>query len=242
VVALVAASLLAIAVPITRSHASARSSQPTAAGAAGDGLTLALQSQALAVAGALSQPGTANAAPAEYARQLQTLPAHDLLPQELLTAVSRAAAGGVLDSGHPGSRAVAQPPVPFTVHTSGLTTTQTSSKTTVGEALREIGVQVDEHDAVRPPQDARLTPGLNIYVSYATSVYLTLEGKERLLRTQADTVGGVLSEQGLTLEPADRIYPAAEKPVHRGMSINVVTVRENVEFTDDPIAYDRLYE
>src|SRR2546422_3308301 len=67
VVALVAVSLLAIAVPITRSHASARSSQPTAVWAAGDGLTLALQSQALAVAGALSRPGTANAAPAEYA-------------------------------------------------------------------------------------------------------------------------------------------------------------------------------
>src|SRR2546422_3032085 len=131
VVPLVAASLLAIVVPITRTHASSRTSPPTAVSAAGDGLALAMQSQALAVASALSQPGSANAASAAYATQLQTLPAHELLPQELLTAVSRAAARGVLVSGHPGSRAVAQPPVPFTVHTSGLTVSQTSSKTTV---------------------------------------------------------------------------------------------------------------
>jgi uncharacterized protein YabE (DUF348 family) len=77
---------------------------------------------------------------------------------------------------------------------------------TVGEALRRAGLELHPEDLVTPGVGAPLQDGQIISVQRARPINLHADGKIHQLRTQAVTVGQVLSEAGLKLGPADEIW------------------------------------
>jgi len=77
---------------------------------------------------------------------------------------------------------------------------------TVGEALRRAGLDLFPEDVVAPGLETPLQPGLVIEVRRARVVHLHADGDAHQLRTQAATVGEVLSEAGLQLGPADEVW------------------------------------
>ncbi len=175
--------------------------------------------------------------------EIRKLPGYRLIPEGLLRSAGQAAAAAAFAS--PQSRASLvmqrQAPVSFTVHEGGLVFRQSSSQLTVGQALADQRISLGPNDSVNPPLDSRLTPGLHVYISYAKSVRLIVEGKEQLIHTHAATVADLLAEVGIHVEASDHIYPNVDQPVLRGMSVSVTTVRETTEFTDDPISFQTIY-
>ncbi len=215
--ALAAALLIVLATPISRTRASSDGVIASAPASAGDGL-----------AGPEGGAGIGNSR---------------LVPQPLLAAALDVALGHVFQA--PGAAAALegrQPPVQFTLHQDGYASVLASSGPTVGEALAGLGISLTGADMVSPGANDELAPGMHIYVDRAMSVRLSVGGESRVAYTRSHTVRDLLAETGLALEPADRVFPGLDAMIEDGMRVNVTTVRDSVEFIDDPIEFDTVYE
>jgi 3D (Asp-Asp-Asp) domain-containing protein len=148
--------------------------------------------------------------------------------------------------------ALASPPqplsphlVPFVLHDRGVALHLTADAATVGEALDELQVQLDEADLVMPSRDAPLTSGLRVVIRRAKHVLLQVDGGESWVATHAVSVGDLLAERGVFLGAMDRVSPAVTAQLSDGMSVRVVrvqvvrdvqeeTIARNVVYRDDP--------
>ncbi|GAB6932034.1 3D domain-containing protein [Calditerricola satsumensis] len=61
--------------------------------------------------------------------------------------------------------------------------------------------------------------------SDAKAVTLAVEGRETVVRTEADTVAQLLREQGVAVGPRDRVMPAPDAPLSPGMRVSVERAR-----------------
>ena len=243
-VTLAASLLIALGVPIARTRASTQEPPAKPALMAGDGLVAALNAQAETVAGALAETGT----PAfEQNTPLRTamLSARGghLIPPSLLAAVGRIAARGVLAS--PGSQASLlmqrQQAVPFTVHEDGFAFNQVSSRLTVGQALAGLGITLGPGDILSPRSAAPLTASAHVYVQRASRIDLRVGAEQRTVYTHAATVGDLLAEAGVALQPLDRVSPPINIPVHRSMRVDVTAVRPATEYVAEAIPFSTVY-
>ena len=71
---------------------------------------------------------------------------------------------------------------------------------TVGEVVAEAGVEVDDLDVVRPTVDERVTDGLEVEVSHARLLTLTVDGVESSRVTTEQTLGAALAARGVDTE------------------------------------------
>jgi uncharacterized protein YabE (DUF348 family) len=78
--------------------------------------------------------------------------------------------------------------------------------TTVGEALRHVGLELHPEDLVSPGLDTQLQPELAVRVRRACLVALDADGQVRQYRTQATTIGEFLTDAGVELGPSDEIW------------------------------------
>lgn len=235
-VALLVAAFVALTVPISSTEAS--DARRIAAPSPPSGLAVSLTVQAQTVTSLLTSTLVSDQSVGLPA--LTSLPGAGLIPDPLVEAAAKIAAGGALGS----SPAFAVPPqyyVPFTLHQNGFASSQYAAGLTVGDALSQIGVQLGADDLVSPPLDSLLTPGLHIYVQHASTVRLILEGKEQIVTTRANSVGELLSEVGFRLEPTDRVFPPPNDPIGGGITVNVTTFRAVREFQDTPIDFDTVF-
>ena len=234
-VALATASVIALAVPISRTRASEQASLPNSpsvagAAAAGEGVESAVSSDATE---------RIDSAP-QYIQGTMSIVSPELILQPPVRAGALGASGGAFTAGE-SRAALGTRTVSFTVHEDGFASRQVSSQLTVGQAMAEVGIKLSGRDAVTPAADSPLTPGLHVYISHAGSVRLIVEGAGRLVYTHADTVAGLLAEAGVPVEPGDRVFPALDQPVSPGMSVSVTTMRGQSEVTDDLIPFETVY-
>jgi resuscitation-promoting factor RpfB len=246
-VAFTLASLIAAAIPISSGKAGAQTLPPSElAASTKDALNSAIRSQAETVTAMVASPVmTIGAAgpQADDGTSLAMQGVADLIPAPLLAATGKVAARGVVGSAE-GQRAFAiqrEYEVPFTLHENGLTSSQTSTGLTVGQALADVGIRLGPYDRANLPANTELTPGLHVYVSYATQVHLVIGEKETVVFTHADTVGRMLREQGIQLEDGDWVFPAEDRAILHGLTITLTTVRHEREYVDTIIDYDTVY-
>jgi 3D (Asp-Asp-Asp) domain-containing protein len=241
--ALAAAALIALAVPITRTRASTSETSPPQA-AASEGIMTAVRAQAGAVTALVSSSSSTSSNPATLSTALNSVPGGALVPKSLLAAVGQVATGTTV-SPDPGSMVVLgapRGPISFTLHEEGFSAKQTSKENTVGQALATLGIRLSSRDLVEPPAESRLENGMHVFVTHAKSVRLIAGARESIVYTRAETVAGFLAELGIAVEPTDHVFPALDDPVKRGMSISVVTFRDGLEFTEDPLVYETEIE
>lgn len=107
----------------------------------------------------------------------------------------------------------------------------------VADALDATGITLREHDVVNHELEAYLTDGMEIIVTRRVLVQILADGKEEACLTEADTVGGLLKEQGIHLDNMDKISPQPEQGLAEGTKIviNRVAVKEVAE--REPIPY-----
>lgn len=84
--------------------------------------------------------------------------------------------------------------------------------------------------------------GLRLTIERATPLALTLYGQTNTVRTQAKTVGDMLTEKGIQLTKDDRVLPDQSTKLTAGLAIRVwregkqtITVNEAVNFATDKI-------
>jgi len=231
--ALIAASVLAIAIPITRTSASSEPAAIDPAISSEEAIQDALGLQAETLAG-LVAPQLATEAPT----------AAGLIPQPLLSAAAQLTVRGVLgDEGGDSSLLVPlrTTPAAYTLHESGLSTRNMTYQLTVEGALAEAGVELNEADIVVPDRDAELTAGMHVYIEYARRVRLMSGYETTETYTQALMVKDVLIEQGYDVNADDTVFPALDAPVQNGMNIAFAIVRVANETADEAIPHETRY-
>jgi resuscitation-promoting factor RpfB len=217
-IALATSSLIAVVIPIARTHATQRTPDQSA----------------LAV---MNIPRSLEAGVA--AQDVQAPLGSGLFPKPLLSAAVRLAAGSPFAS--PGTQPALimtrERAVSFTVHEDGYSTTYSSMQTTVGQALASEGVRLQDGDWVSPAANEVLSAGAHVYVSHAVPVNLVVAGEGQQVRTLGRTVGDVLAQARVSLQSEDYVTPSAMTPVRSGMAISVTTVRDLSDVSEEPIEH-----
>ena len=240
--ALAAATLVAFAIPISRTQASdSRPGRTDPVETSRHAVSRAVRSQAETVTELLAPSLAAGRAQnAEATPPSGTSPISQSL---FVAAAARLAAKGALQSGEAEAALVITRPhtVSFTLHENGFVSVQASAQLTVGQALADLGIRLGAADLVSPRPGSEIMPGQHVYVQYASTVRLNVGGQQREMVTHATNVGGLLAEAGLRLEPMDRIYPPADRPVYNGLTVSLTTIRDVDEVHDVAIEHDVTY-
>ncbi len=242
--ALVVSSLIALAIPITRTHADQMSGDRRSLSTAGEELSAAIQQQAERVSEMLASTNVVPSAQVDVRPAAsRSTSARQMVPDRLLATAARVVAGSAFDSPEVQTALAVgrQYPAQFTVHEEGYASSHISTQVTVGQALAGLGITVDPHDRVTPSAGSRLVPGAHVYIQHAVKTRLVLAGVEQEVFTHADTVGGMLAEAGVWLETMDRVSPIPATAVRRDMRVSVTTVRDATETSEEVIPFDTVY-
>ncbi|MCH8050452.1 MAG: G5 domain-containing protein [Chloroflexi bacterium] len=89
--------------------------------------------------------------------------------------------------------------------------------------------------------DADAGPPVSVVASSTeeptTPVRLRFGGDERLVETRAATVGSLLLEQGIVVQPGDSVHPASSTAIQQGLVISLRLVRDVIVHEEEPILY-----
>jgi uncharacterized protein YabE (DUF348 family) len=101
----------------------------------------------------------------------------------------------------------------------------------------------EDKTTIDPISDLSEGVGLQLTIHRATPFIFTLYGKTTTVRTQATTVGGMLTEKGIKLTKDDRVVPDVGAKLTSGMTVNLwregkqtVTVTQPIAFQTQKIA------
>lgn len=198
-----------------------------------DGRTFAVRTQADTVAEVLSEAG------------IELQPQDSLLrngaPVSLASPLAVSAQRGQ-GAEPPAVRLEVRRTVPFSVVENGHELQLRSSRTTVGAALRDVGLRLGPGDEVRPSPSTELTAGVQVRVEHAAPLVVTLPESKVTLYALADTVGEALAESGIEL-PADyRIEPSPEIPIAAGLAVHVIGISQEQALETERIQSYTVYE
>lgn len=134
-----------------------------------------------------------------------------------------------------------QPALPIQVKIDGRLKTLYSSGPSLGDALWQAGLLPQPGDRLSMPLQTPLREGMQVQLTRARSLTITL--RDQTLRTQsaADSVGQALAEAGLGLQGLDYSRPAADQPLPDDGKIRVVQVREEVLLNQTTLPFKSSY-
>lgn len=113
------------------------------------------------------------------------------------------------------------------------------SEKTVGEFLRVHQLSLESGESVFPEETARLFSGINIHIARTHPVIVRVDGVERILRTQAVSVGQALQESDITLDEDDIVTPTRETFAERNLQVTIVRVAITEESVEKPVAFEK---
>ena len=113
---------------------------------------------------------------------------------------------------------------------------------TVEAALREAGIELHSADIAKPPLETAIASEMTIAIDRATAVVLRVDGVEIDIRTNAETVAGILAELDSPRLGLDYVAPPAESAVSENMTIEIVRVTEEITVNSESIPYQVRYQ
>ncbi|MBQ9531332.1 MAG: G5 domain-containing protein [Eubacterium sp.] len=108
---------------------------------------------------------------------------------------------------------------------------------TVIEAIKEIGLTLNEKDKINYSPDAKIQNGMVITIKSAFYVTLSADGEKVKYALTQGTVSDLLSLAGITLGEDDYTKPAADKELKAGMKVKVYRVEYKEETREEVIKY-----
>lgn len=111
---------------------------------------------------------------------------------------------------------------PLTLVVDGIPTQMRTRCATVGEFLRDTGIDLAEWDRVLPGPETAIQPDMVIHIEHARAVTIVVRDatddstKEWTIYTHAQTLDTLLQEAGLTLGQQDRLWVNGQPVLHDG--------------------------
>ena len=114
---------------------------------------------------------------------------------------------------------------------------------TVGEAIKESGIAVDENDEVNYPLNEKVFSGMNIEINEIKKIKVFVDGQQREYTVPADlSVNEALNYLGINISSNDLINVDVSSDIYEGMEINInrVEIREVVK--KEEIPFNTVYK
>lgn len=120
----------------------------------------------------------------------------------------------------------------------GNTTTVSTVCSTFEEVLRKNGIEYSEHDYLSILPMNRLGKTNEIVIKTAVPIHLEIDSNNKTVMTYKDTVGEMLTQEGITLGEKDEIqgYSLSDEIV-KDMSIKVIRTTEVIETVREQIPF-----
>ncbi|WP_422444647.1 ubiquitin-like domain-containing protein [Thermoanaerobacterium sp. DL9XJH110] len=99
---------------------------------------------------------------------------------------------------------------------------------TVGELIRNQNINLAPEDVVVPGPERPLEDGMKIEIKRAFPVKILYDGKEKVIRSQPDTVNNLLSKAGINLGKEDRVEPGLAEYIDKPGQITVIRVNQKI--------------
>ena len=126
----------------------------------------------------------------------------------------------------PVSRIQIRRAIPLRILDDGAEIKLLSSADTLGEALQEAGIALQNHDEINMPLSAPLESPVTVRISRAMPVTLLVDSGEITARTLTKTVGDLLAELGVSLGELDFTRPGIDADISADMQIEILRVRQ----------------
>ncbi len=131
---------------------------------------------------------------------------------------------------------------PVVIDDNGLDFYAEVSASTVGDALAEEKISLNDHDTVTPDKTSPVFPGSRIDIARAVKIKILADGKTIENYSTEKTVGGILAENHIILNQLDKVVPDVNLAPQPDSTI--VVTRINVEDVTDTenIPYPTTYK
>ena len=101
-----------------------------------------------------------------------------------------------------------------------------------------ITLYVEDNTTIGRSDNVADGAGLELTIKRATSFTFDQYGKTSTVRTQAKTVGEMLSEKGIKLSAADKVIPSQDTTMTAGLAVRVWREGKQTVTVDEPVAFD----
>lgn len=116
-------------------------------------------------------------------------------------------------------------------------------KRTVGDLLASLDIEpLGSYDLVDPALETGLRDGLKVTITRAVPVTVAADGEERGEMTTARTVGELLAQIGVKVDPEDLVQPEASAAVEPDMTVRVTRVTKETRVREVEIPYGQTRE
>ncbi len=112
---------------------------------------------------------------------------------------------------------------------------------TIAEALAVEQVPVYPGDVIFPSADSAVAAGQLVVIQRSLPYAVTIDGTTTVTRTQQTTVGGALSEQGITVFGMDQVHPSLDTPLIAHSAIEITRVDEELAYEEDLIPFETVW-
>jgi uncharacterized protein YabE (DUF348 family) len=129
----------------------------------------------------------------------------------------------------------------ITLEDDGTTTTLHTTLTTLGQVLEEHGVSLFLGDEASPGLQEPIKSGMSVEIQRSVPVQIEADGRLFRTRTLAESVAGVLGQEGIALMGKDRVEPDLTSSVRPDLQISVTRVREEFDVEFEPIPFDTVW-
>jgi resuscitation-promoting factor RpfB len=116
-----------------------------------------------------------------------------------------------------------------------------SSAATVGQALAQVGLVLDERDFTWPPPGTSLNADSTVEYRPAREITVRVDGAEITTKANGETVGAALASAGIALLGLDFSLPAESAPVPAQGVIEIVRVRETISLVQKSIPFQTQF-
>ncbi|MGB3715081.1 MAG: ubiquitin-like domain-containing protein [Candidatus Promineifilaceae bacterium] len=124
----------------------------------------------------------------------------------------------------------------------GVSQSMTTGAETVGVVLGEAGITLLNADTVEPDLDAWLRPDMQIKITRASPVIISVDGEYLSQRTNFTKTAKIIDEAGILMSELDYTIPGPDFEIVPGNIVRVVRVSEDFLLEDETFPYDALFQ
>ncbi|WP_236636510.1 G5 and 3D domain-containing protein [Pradoshia eiseniae] len=109
---------------------------------------------------------------------------------------------------------------------------------TVGEFMKEEGIQLRAEDKVSEGMDKTIEEGMNIKIEKAFPIVLKVGNKEREVWSTSTTVADLLKSEKVSVKELDRVSPELSDRLTGKTAVTVTKVEKVTDVVEEPINYE----
>lgn len=132
------------------------------------------------------------------------------------------------------------PAVEVSLTIDGETTSSWTLSETVGEFLKEEGIQLRAEDKVSDSMDEAIEEDMNITIEKAFPIALKVGNEKREIWSTSTTVADFLKSEKVSLNKLDQVSPALSNRLTKESAVTVTRVEKVTDVVEEPISYETI--